>query len=165
VVGPHNFVDWQSAFDPLLTTGARNYWKSHDFEQLSDEAIDVIVQAINTLPGPECEIFIAHLGGAMSRVPPEATAFPHRTAHFTMNVHTRWREDKEDSGCIGWARELFKAAAPYATGGAYVNFIPDDETDRIEKIYGTNYRHLAEIKGRYDPQNMFRMNQNIKPLH
>jgi len=165
VVSPHNFIDWETAFDPLLTTGARNYWKSHDFERLSDGAIDVIVQAVRALPGSECEIFIAHLGGAMSRVPPEATAFPHRSAHFTMNVHTRWREHRDDDGCIGWARGLFKAAAPYATGGAYVNFMPDDEADRIEKVYGVNYRRLAEIKKQYDPHNMFRMNQNIRPLH
>jgi FAD/FMN-containing dehydrogenase len=163
VVGPHRLVDWQSAFDPLLTTGARNYWKSHDFEALADGALDVITQAMRTLPSAECEVFIAHVGGAMSRVPPDATAFPQRTAHFVMNVHTRWRESKNDNACIQWARDLFKATEPFATGSAYVNFMPEDETDRVEKIYGTNYRRLAEIKGRYDPQNMFRMNQNIRP--
>jgi FAD/FMN-containing dehydrogenase len=163
VVGPHQLVDWQSAFDPLLTTGARNYWKSHDFEALENGALDVVTQAIRTLPSAECEVLIAHLGGAMSRVAPDATAFPQRTAHFVMNVHTRWRENKDDSDCIAWARELFKAAEPFAMGSAYVNFMPEDETDRVETVYGSNYRRLAAIKGRYDPRNMFRMNQNIQP--
>lgn len=165
VVGPHRFVDWQSAFDPLLTTGARNYWKSHDFETLSDGALDAVARAVRTLPGPECEVFIAHVGGAMSRIAPDATAYPQRSAHFVMNVHTRWRERADDKSFIDWARELFKATEPFATGSAYVNFMPEDEGDRVEKVYGANYRRLAEIKGRYDPQNLFRMNQNIRPLH
>ncbi len=163
VVGPHRFVDWQAAFDPLLTNGARNYWKSHDFETLQDGALEAITQAVRNLPSAECEVFIAHLGGAMSRVAPDATAYPQRTAHFAMNVHTRWRENKDDNACIAWARGLFRATEPFATGSAYVNFMPEDEADRVEKIYGGNYRRLAEIKGRYDPHNMFRMNQNIRP--
>lgn len=165
VVGPHRFTDWQTAFDPLLTTGARNYWKSHDFETLSDGALDAISQAVRTLPGPECEVFIAHVGGAMSRIASDATAYPQRSAHFIMNVHTRWRESGDDKVCIEWARGLFKATEPFATGSAYVNFMPEDEADRVEKVYGANYHRLAEIKGRYDPRNLFRMNQNIRPLH
>jgi FAD/FMN-containing dehydrogenase len=165
VVGRQNFVGWQSAFDPLLTPGARNYWKSHDFDALSDGAIETMLARVGDLPTPECEIFIAHLGGAMSRVSPEATPYPSRNAHFTMNVHTRWREAKDDAACMEWARALFKAEEPYATGRAYVNFMPADEDDRIERSYGENYRRLAELKHRYDPDNLFRMNQNIRPLH
>lgn len=163
VVGPHRFVDWQAAFDPLLTPGARNYWKSHDLETLSDGALDAITEAVHRLPGPECEIFIAHVGGAMSSVAPDATAFPQRKSHFVLNVHTRWREMSHDSGCVGWARDLFAATAPFSTGSAYVNFMPEDESDRVEAIYGPNYRRLSAIKGRYDPHNLFRMNQNIRP--
>ena len=163
VLGPHPFVGWQSAFDPLLTPGARNYWKTHDFTQLSDEVIGAIANAMTTLPGPECEVFIAHVGGAMSRVPPGATAYPHRGSHFIMNVHTRWRDAAQDRDCIGWARDLFGATAPFATGGAYVNFMPADEPDRVEQVYGANYRRLAEVKRRWDPENRLRLNQNIKP--
>jgi FAD/FMN-containing dehydrogenase len=97
-------------------------------------------------------------------VAPAATAYPHRSAHFIMNVHTRWQDRKDDNACIAWARMLFGAMAPYATGSAYVNFMPDDEVDRIEKVYGSNYKELAEIKRRYDPENLFRMNQNIRPM-
>lgn len=165
VVGRQPFAAWQTAFDPLLTPGARNYWKSHDFNTLSDDAIKALLEGIRTLPGPECEVFMAHVGGAMSRVAPDATAYPHRGAHFIMNVHTRWRDRQDDNACIAWARMLFGAMAPFATGSAYVNFMPDDEVDRIEKVYGSNYKELVEIKRRYDPDNLFRLNQNIRPLH
>ena len=92
-IAPHPFAAWQPAFDPLLTPGARNYWKSHDFADLTDAAIDAIVRRRRALPSPECEVFIAHLGGAMARVAPDATAWPNRDTHFVMNAHTRWREE------------------------------------------------------------------------
>jgi FAD/FMN-containing dehydrogenase len=164
VISPHPFTGWQAAFDPLLTPGARNYWKSHDFTDLSDAAIKVVLDAVRTLPSPECEVFIAHVGGAMARVASDATAWPNRNAHFIMNVHTRWRDRAQDQACVAWARRLFDAAAPFASGSVYVNFMPDDEGDRVEKAYGTNYGRLVDIKRRYDPDNLFRMNQNIRPL-
>jgi FAD/FMN-containing dehydrogenase len=163
VISPHPFAGWQAAFDPLLTPGARNYWKSHDFTDLPDAAIKVILDAVRTLPSPECEVFIAHVGGAMARVPANATAWPNRDAHFIMNVHTRWRDKAQDGTCVAWARQLFESVAPFASGSVYVNFMPDDEKERVEKAYGSNYRRLAEIKRRYDPGNLFRMNQNIQP--
>jgi len=157
------FTSWQATFDPLLTPGARNYWKTHDFTELSDGAISVLTQAIRELPGPECEIFIGHVGGVAGRVAVEATAFPQRNAHFVMNVHARWREPSMDQACIAWARKLFDAAAQHAAGTAYVNFMPADETDRVATAYGENYHRLAAIKRRYDPTNLFRMNQNVRP--
>ena len=163
VISPHPFVGWQTAFDPLLTPGARNYWKSHDFADLSDAAIDVIVRAVGALPSPECEVFIAHVGGAMARVAPDATAWANRQAHFIMNAHTRWRDKSEDATCVAWARGFYEASAPFAAGSVYVNFMPEDESGRVENAYGANYRRLAEIKLRYDPDNRFRMNQNIQP--
>ncbi|HEY6995742.1 MAG TPA: FAD-binding oxidoreductase [Xanthobacteraceae bacterium] len=163
VIAPHPFTAWQTAFDPLLTPGARNYWKSHDFADLPDAAVNVILNSVRELPSPECEVFIAHVGGAMARIPANATAWPNRDAHFIMNVHTRWQDKAQDQACIAWARHLFEATAPFAAGSVYVNFMPDDENDRVEKAYGTNYRRLAEIKRRYDPGNLFRMNQNIRP--
>ncbi|MFC7399544.1 FAD-binding oxidoreductase [Chelatococcus sp. GCM10030263] len=164
VVSPHDFRAWQQAFDPLLTPGARNYWKSHDFTELPDGAIDTLLEAIRNLPGPECEVFVGHVGGAAGRVAPDATAFPQRNTHFVMNVHTRWREPAMDGACIGWARALFEAMKPYAAGTAYINFMPEDETDRVQAAYGANYARLVDIKRRYDPQNMFRMNQNVAPM-
>lgn len=163
VVGPVPFAAWQQAFDPLLAPGARNYWKSHDFTELSDRAAEIVTEAIRELPGPECEIFIGHVGGAAGRVAQNATAFPQRSSHFVMNVHARWRDPAMDRACIGWARGLYEAAKPYAAGTAYVNFMPEDEVDRVEAAYGGNYQRLLEIKQRYDPLNLFRMNQNLRP--
>lgn len=164
VVSPHPFVGWQQAFDPLLAPGARNYWKSHDFMELSDQAIGILTESIRQLPGPECEVFIAHVGGAAGRVAAEETAFPQRNSHFVMNVHGRWRDAAMDQACIDWARHLFEAAKPYAAGTAYVNFMPEDELDRVEAAYGANYGRLVEVKRHYDPLNLFRMNQNVRPI-
>jgi len=164
VIGPHPFAGWQTAFDPLLTPGARNYWKSHDFKKLDDGFIRVLVDAVGRLPSPECEIFIGHLGGAINRLPASATAYPHRDVEFVMNLHTRWRDPAQDQECIAWTRKVFDAVAPFATGGVYVNFMPEDETQRVQTgAYGANYERLAKLKAKYDPTNLFRMNQNIKP--
>ena len=157
------FVNWQQAFDPLLAPGARNYWKSHDFTQLSGPLIGILSEGLRNLPGPECEIFIGHVGGAAGRIATEATAFPQRDSHFVMNVHARWRLPDDDRACIDWARGLFEATKPYAAGTAYINFMPGDEPERVEAAYGGNYKRLAEIKRRYDPDNFFCLNQNVRP--
>jgi FAD/FMN-containing dehydrogenase len=162
-VGVQPFVAWQSAFDPLLRPGARNYWKSHDFADLADPAIEQIVRYAGELPSPQCEIFVASLGGAINRLPAEATAYPHRDAEFILNVHARWEDPEEDEPCIAWARRFFADTAPHATGGVYVNFMTQDEQARIRDAYGGNYARLAELKRRYDPANVFRVNQNIAP--
>ncbi len=162
-VGPCPFVAWQAAFDGLLAPGARNYWKSHDLAELSDKVIAVAVDSVSSLPGPECEVFLAHVGGAAGRIARDATAFPQRATHFVMNVHARWRDVGMDNVCIGWAKALFSAAAPCASGTAYVNFMPYDEPERVEAAYGANYRRLSDIKRHYDPGNFFRMNQNVRP--
>jgi FAD/FMN-containing dehydrogenase len=163
VVGMQPFTAWQSAFDPLLTPGAYNYWKSHNFVELGDGLLDVLVSQIARLPTGECEIFIGQLGGAASRVAPDAVAYPHRNANFAMNVHTRWRDPADKQRSIDWARKLFAETAPHATGGVYVNFIPEDETDRVSSAYGANYARLAALKSKYDPGNLFRLNQNVQP--
>jgi FAD/FMN-containing dehydrogenase len=164
VVGPSPFVGWQTAFDPLLAPGERNYWKSHDFVELKDGLIDVLLQAVRHLPSPDCEIFIGNLGGQINRVAADATAYPHRSVNFVMNVHTRWKTPAQDKECIAWARELYDKAAAFATGGVYVNFMPDDEGQRVRTgAYGGNYDRLAKLKTKYDPTNLFRLNQNVAP--
>jgi FAD/FMN-containing dehydrogenase len=161
-IGAMPYVDWQKAFDPLLAPGARNYWKSHNFTELNDEAIDTVIKFATMLPSPQCEIFIGLIAGAANRVPGDATAWSGRDAKFVMNVHARWDEAKQDQACIDWARKFFAASKPYASAGAYVNFMTADESDRVAAAYGGNYPRLASIKKRYDPDNVFRMNQNIK---
>jgi FAD/FMN-containing dehydrogenase len=162
-VGPAPYSAWQQGFDPLLTPGARNYWKSHNFDALSDEVIATVISYAGKLPSPQCEIFIALLGGEANRVASDATAYAHRDVKFVMNVHGRWDSAAEDDDCVSWSREFFEAARPYASGGVYVNFMSADEIDRVAAAYGANYERLARIKQRYDPDNLFRMNQNIRP--
>jgi FAD/FMN-containing dehydrogenase len=157
------FVDLQTAFDPLLVEGARNYWKSHNFRALSDRTIDTVLEFAGSIPTGETEIFLAHLGGAVNRVAPDATAYAHRDVEFVLNVHGRWQEPADDARCVAWAREFFDATAGEATGGVYVNFMPDDEADRTGSAFGPNLERLAEIKETYDPGNRFRRNQNIRP--
>ncbi|RBI63046.1 FAD-linked oxidase [halophilic archaeon] len=161
-VAPHRYAEFQQSFDPLLTEGARNYWKSHNFGELSDEAIDTAVEFAADLPSSLSEIFFGQVGGAMARVPADATAYPHRDAEYVMNVHTRWEDPEDDERCIAWAREFFDAMAPYATGGVYVNFISEREGEE-SLAYGDNYDRLVEIKNEYDPTNLFHANQNVEP--
>ena len=161
--GPMPYVAWQKAFDPLLTPGARNYWKSHNFQELSDGALDCMIAYASKLPSPQCEIFIGLVGGQANRVAPETTAYVHRDANFVLNVHARWERSGQDKRCISWAREFFEASAPFATGGVYVNFLTQDEIDRVAAAYGPLYDRLVAVKDKYDPKNLFRVNQNIKP--
>jgi FAD/FMN-containing dehydrogenase len=162
-IGVQPYRSWQQAFDPLLTPGARNYWKSHNFADLSDGAIDTTIRYIGNLPSPDCEIFFGQIGGATMRPPADSAAYPHRNAMFVCNVHGRWDTPAEDRNGMEWARGFFRDTAPHATGGVYVNFLTDDESERVKAAYGANYQRLAEIKKKYDPQNLFRMNQNIRP--
>jgi len=162
-LGPMPYAGFQTAFDPLLTPGARNYWKSHNFAKLDDGLIDTLLKYAGNLPTGQSEIFVAAVGGAQGRVAPNATAYWHRDTAFVMNVHTRWEDAADDDRCIAWAREFFKASAEYATGGVYVNFMPDDEGDRVAAAYGGNYDRMMSVKEEYDPSNLFRMNQNVQP--
>jgi hypothetical protein len=160
--GPHPFAGFQQAFDPLLTPGFRNYWKSHNFTELSDGMLDKLVEYAAVLPSPHSEIFIAQMGGATNRVASDATAYPHRDVEFVMNVHTRWEDPGQDDECIAWARKFYEETEPFAAGGVYVNFISEGE-ERIAGAYGGNYDKLVKVKAKYDPENFFRLNQNIVP--
>lgn len=156
------YTAWQQTFDPLLTPGARNYWKSHNFVDLSDGAIDVAVRYAQNVPTPQCEIFFGLIGGATTRPRPDATAYAHRDTIYVCNVHGRWDTAAEDQKGRDWARGFFKEAAPHASSGVYVNFLTDDEPERIKAAYGPGYERLLAVKNRYDPDNLFRMNQNIR---
>lgn len=162
-VGLQPFTAWQQTFDPLLTPGARNYWKSHNFRELKDGLLDALVGFAGQAPSPHCEIFVAQLGGQVARVPAGATAFGNRDAGFMMNVHGRWYLPDEDEAGIAWAREVYQGTLPFATGGAYSNFLTAEETDRVKSAFGANYARLAKVKRAYDPENFFRLNQNIRP--
>jgi FAD/FMN-containing dehydrogenase len=162
-VGVQPYVAWQKAFDPLLTTGARNYWKSHNFSTLQDGLFDAVIEYVGKLPSPQCEIFFGAIGGATTRPAPDSAAYAHRDAMYVMNVHGRWDDPADDKSCIAWSRDYFNASAPFASAGVYVNFLTAEETDRVGAAYGPSYNRLAQVKRKYDPGNLFRVNQNIKP--
>jgi FAD/FMN-containing dehydrogenase len=163
IIGPMPFTAWQTVLDPLLTPGMRNYWKSHDFLEVSDGLIDVLTDFAARLPDDQTEIAFAQLGGAISRPANADSAYARREAQYLVNVHGRWADPARDEACIGWARELFTAAAPFSTGSVYVNFLSADDENRVRAAYGANYDRLVALKNRYDPTNLFRVNQNIRP--
>lgn len=161
-VSPHRFVDFQQAFDPLLTPGARNYWKTHNFKEISDGLIAALLRYAGKFPSGETEIFLGQMGGKTNTVAKEATAYPHRDVAFIMNVHTRWRDKKDDQACIAWARAFHKETSPFATGGAYVNFLSEGD-ENIEGAFAENAKKLARVKAEYDPGNVLRFNLSGAP--
>ena len=161
-IGMNPWVAWQSDFDGLVEHGARNYWKSHHLKELSDNCIELIIKFANSMPSEECEIFIPHMEGAPRRVPRNATAFAHRKTPFVFNIHTRWRDAADDERCLAWARDFHRATESFSQG-VYVNFLSDEGEDRVRAAYTPEvWDRLAELKKKYDPENRFRMNQNIK---
>jgi FAD/FMN-containing dehydrogenase len=153
----------QSALDPTAPWGSRNYWKSDFMPDLSDRAIDLIVEQASRMRSPLAQIHVHQLGGAMARTAPEATAFHSRKPAFVYNLIGLWMAPEDDEANIRWARESFDALRPVSAGGAYVNFMGEETSDRVRAAYGPNYERLVALKSRYDPSNLFRQNQNIPP--
>ncbi len=163
-IGMNPWVAWQSGFDGLVEHGARNYWKSHHLKGLSDDCIDRVIEFANSMPTDECEIFIPHMEGAPSRVAQNTTAYAHRKTPFVLNIHTRWRDASDDEQCLAWARDFHRATEQFPQG-VYVNFLSDEGEDRVRAAYTPEvWDRLVQVKKQYDPQNLFRMNQNIKPV-
>jgi FAD/FMN-containing dehydrogenase len=162
-VGPHPYTVWQAAFDPLLAPGARNYWKSCDFNDIPDQMIDITVAAATQMPFDEYEIFTAQLGGTASRVAPDPIAYPHRSVSFTTNIHGRWYPKTPDDAGTQWVRNLFTSLEVHSTGSVYVNFVPENGEQRKIGPYGDNLARLQKIKGQVDPKNLFKTNINIQP--
>ena len=158
------YAQLQSMFDAGYPFGFRHYWKSGLMRELPDVAIDVMLDFYSRRPTADSQVFIEHLHGATQRVGPTATAFPHRGERYNFMVLTKWAEARDDERCIRWTREYWQAMEPFVTGGHYVNYLGHQETpDRVRAAYGVNYDRLAAIKEKYDPANLFRMNQNISP--
>jgi FAD/FMN-containing dehydrogenase len=134
-VGVMPYVDWQQVLDPLLTQGARNYWKSHNFSSLRDATLDTFIEGATRFPSPHCDMVIELLGGQAGRTSPAENAWAHRDTNYIVNMHGRWETPQEDKKCISWAREAFDALAPHATGSVYVNFMTADEKARVASAY------------------------------
>ena len=161
-VGPHPYAGWQQAFDGLAPAGNRNYWKSHNFEEMTDGMIETFVEFGETIPSELTEIACAQLGGAVNDRPVDATAYPHRDAEFVMNLHTQWEDPAQDEECIAWAQDMHEVMTPHATGGVYANFVPETDGDQ-QAAYRENYERMVELKTKWDPENVFRLNHNVEP--
>jgi FAD/FMN-containing dehydrogenase len=153
---PSTYVESQSAFDELFPDGGRYYWKSHFLDELSDELLDALVAYGANRPSPESVIIIRTLGGAIARVAPADTAYPHRAARFNLSVDASWHDPVLDDTAIGWARSTWDALAPFATGGLYVNFAGlEGEDDTRPAAFGSNGERLEEVRVTYDPDGLF----------
>jgi hypothetical protein len=164
-IGPMSYCDVNAMLDEGYPKGALNYWKSHFLPDLTDAAIDTMVDAFARCPSPISEILLEHFHGAATRVAIGDTAFPLRSAGYNFLVLSQWTSPVDNEPCIAWTRETYAAMQPFVGVGRYVNYLDHDESgDPAVAAYGPNYRRLQELKAKYDPSNFFHMNQNIHPI-
>jgi FAD/FMN-containing dehydrogenase len=159
------YVELQSAFDAGAPHGWHCYWKSCELPALTDHTIDLLAEHASRIESPRSYIIMFHMGGAVARVPEDATAYSHREAVHNVNIDAVWLPVERDQAERGpaWARAAYEALAPHQLG-VYVNFLGDEGQERVRSAYGDEkYQQLSEIKARYDPDNVFRLNQNIRP--
>jgi FAD/FMN-containing dehydrogenase len=163
-IAPKPYAAHQAMFDAALPHGRGYYWKSWSLPPLSDEMIDVLIRQAEKITSRFSTMPIFTLGGAVARVPEGATAFPNRNAQHNLNIVAAWEiNDPDPERHIAWVRETWEAMQPFASG-AYVNFMSDEPADRVRAVYGPDkYERLVALKRRYDPENVFRNNQNIAP--
>ena len=162
-VGPIPYTDQNRLLDDSFPAGALNYWKSAFFNELSDQAAQQLLECFAHCPSPMTACILEHIGGAASRVAPDATAYPHRAAGFNLLILTQWTDPADTEANIAWTRETFEALRPHMARRRYVNYLSADDGGYVRDAYGPNYERLLTIKRRYDPDNLFRLNQNIDP--
>ena len=162
-VAPIPYVTLQQAFDAGMAGVNRWYSRAHYLPELTDGAIDTIVAQVADLPGEFTLVYLEAEGGAIGRVDPAATAFPHRDARFSLHIFPGWSRPADDDAMMTWAQSFHREMSPHATGGVYVNLLGGDEPDRARSAYGSNYDRLRDLKRKYDPGNFFRMNHNVDP--
>ncbi|MFN2567345.1 MAG: FAD-binding oxidoreductase [Gemmatimonadaceae bacterium] len=163
-MGPMPYADFNSMLDGGYPRGALNYWKATFIDSLTDDVIDAMIDAFARCPSPMGQIVLEHVHGAAARVDPRATAFAHRGVGYSALVLAQWTQPADTDRNIRWARESYAALEPFGAGASYVNYLGHDEgDDRVVSAYGPNYARLRELKGKYDPDNVFHLNQNIPP--
>jgi FAD/FMN-containing dehydrogenase len=161
---PMAYCDLQQAFDAELPFGMKTYWKSSNLTQLSDEAIDTVIAAMEAAPSLAPLVVIDQFGGAVGRVPHDATAFGHRDALYDLVIAAIWSDEAEQEAHIRWARSFWEAMRPHSDDSVYVNYLGDEGADRVRAAYGgEHWSRLVALKRKYDPDNVFRNNQNIDP--
>jgi len=165
LVTPKPFLAHQTMLDAASPSGRRYYWKSGYFDNLGDEACKTLVKHASNLSSPMTAILLFHLGGAISRMDEHESAAGNRQATHVLNIQSAWEDPAETDRHVAWTRDLWQAMQPFSTKGVYVNFLSEDEgPERIRAAYPSSYSRLEAIKKKYDPMNLFRMNQNILPV-
>jgi hypothetical protein len=159
------YIEVQQAFDPDYPDGWRYYWKSANLMRLDDDVIDAIVDHARRQPSPFSTTDLWPVGGAVSRVPHEATAFFGRQAAFLLNPEANWEQPENDQANLRWVREFVEAVKPFTDGSRYLNFagFQEEGSDMMAAAFGKNYARLRALKTKWDPDNVFRLNQNILP--
>jgi FAD/FMN-containing dehydrogenase len=166
-IGPLPYTGQQTMLDAFYPPGLLNYWKSSFLTGLEDDAIDTMLAYCADRPTPLCHMAIEQMGGAVSRVAPEETAFAHRERPYNFLCLGVTADAAEAQACVSWARRFWEAMQPSSSGGVYVNYLgaeSDEGADRVREAYGSaKYGQLSALKAQYDPGNLFRLNQNIRP--
>jgi FAD/FMN-containing dehydrogenase len=163
-ITPMPYRTLQAAADDGYPPGQLHYWKSGYLTEIDDELVDVLIEFVTRMPSAASGVGLQHLHGAAARVDPSATAFPHRGDRYDCLILSQWPDSTDSERNVAWTGELFDALRPFLAGGVYVNNLGDEGDDRVKQAYGANYERLAALKAEYDPTNLFRHNQNIKPL-
>jgi hypothetical protein len=165
-IGPMPYSAVNMMFDAGFPKGALNYWKSNFLAALPDDAIDTMIERFAACPSPMSALLLEHFHGAATRVGPTETAFPHRSPGYNLLVVGEWMDAGANGANVGWVRESYAAMASHFTAGRYVNYLNTDdikERESIDAAFGANGTRLREVKRRYDPDNVFHLNQNIRP--
>jgi len=159
------YLDFQASLDPFFPAGVRRYWKALYLDGFSDAAVDATVEWSHRRPSADTLVIIRHCGGAMSRVRPEETAFGDRSSEWMLSIDSSWTDPVADEANIEYTRDFWDAAVPYSDGKTYFNFpgLLEEGDAAVHASYGANHERLARIKAVYDPENRFRLNQNIRP--
>jgi FAD/FMN-containing dehydrogenase len=163
-VGSMPYPALNSAFDALLPPGLQHYWKADFVKELTDEAIPLHVEHGSQVPVVNSTVHLYPIDGAVQQVQPDETAFAYRDVSFACVIAGMWPDPADNEANTKWVRDYWSAIHPYSgTDGGYVNFMGEDDQDRVEANYGGNYGRLSKIKAKYDPDNLFHLNQNIQP--
>ena len=163
LIAPVAYTALQASADPLFVRGRRYYWKAQFLKNISDAAIDALTDGYACATSPLSLAVLQQVGGAIARVAGDATAYGNRDAAYDCFPAAIWDDPAQDERHITWARAFWEAMRPFATGGVYANNLGEEGEERLRAAYGANYARLAALKAKYDPDNLFRLNQNIRP--
>ena len=161
--GPRPYTEIQRIVEPVFPTGRLNYWKASFADELSDELIDVVVEASRHAPSRYSVIALEPMGGAIARIAETDTAFQHRTPAFSLLILGGWVDPSDSEANIAWARDVWDRTRPLSSDAVYVNYLGTEGEQRVKDAFGVNHPRLSEVKRAYDPDNVFRLNQNIEP--